>query len=154
MKRRRSIDGLGSARCGAAPAPAASRTPTTSPTRPAARYVLTLFERLSADELPFYLHLMKHLAERGLPVPGPHADASGSILHDAEGQARRGRRPPARRASPRARRRDCASVGAMLARMHLGRRRLRAAPAEPARPGVVERDGAVVVPHLDADRPR
>ena len=44
------------------------------------RYVLTLFERLTAEQLPFYLHLMKHLAERGIPVPGPHADASGEIL--------------------------------------------------------------------------
>src|SRR5688500_15340780 len=36
-------------------------------------YVLTLFERLSSDQLPFYLHLMKHLAQRGIPVPEPHA---------------------------------------------------------------------------------
>jgi len=32
-------------------------------------YVLTLFERLSFEQLPFYLHLMKHLALRGIPVP-------------------------------------------------------------------------------------
>jgi len=37
-------------------------------------YVLTLFERLSAEQLPYYLCLMKHLAARGLPVPEPVAD--------------------------------------------------------------------------------
>ena len=45
------------------------------------RYVLTLFERLSFEQLPFYLHLMKHLAQHGVPVPDPQADASGEILH-------------------------------------------------------------------------
>jgi Ser/Thr protein kinase RdoA (MazF antagonist) len=34
-------------------------------------YVLTLFERLTFEQLPFYLHLMKHLAQRGIPVPEP-----------------------------------------------------------------------------------
>ena len=46
-----------------------------------ARYVLTLFERLSAEQLPFYLRLMQHLAARGIPVPDPQADAHGEILH-------------------------------------------------------------------------
>jgi homoserine kinase type II len=36
-------------------------------------YVLTLFERLSPAQLPFYLRLMKHLATHGIPVPEPHA---------------------------------------------------------------------------------
>ena len=31
-------------------------------------YVLTLFERLSFEQLPFYLYLMKHLARRGIPA--------------------------------------------------------------------------------------
>src|SRR6187455_1654207 len=44
-------------------------------------YVLTLFERLGFEQLPFYLHLMKHLAEHGIPVPNPQADQSGDILH-------------------------------------------------------------------------
>ena len=45
------------------------------------QYVLTLFERLTFEQLPFYLHLMKHLAMRGIPVPDPVADAKGNILH-------------------------------------------------------------------------
>ena len=33
------------------------------------RFVLTLFERLPASDLPFYLGLMHHLAQRAIP-PG------------------------------------------------------------------------------------
>ena len=81
-------------------------------------YILTLFERLSFEQLPFYLHLMKHLADRGLPVPGPKADAHGAILHSVCGK------PAALVDRLRGRHRlapgpaHCASVGAMLARMH------------------------------------
>ena len=33
------------------------------------RYVLTLYERLPAEELPFYLNLMAHLARAGVECP-------------------------------------------------------------------------------------
>ncbi|WP_295532404.1 homoserine kinase [uncultured Pseudacidovorax sp.] len=47
-------------------------------------YVLTLFERLTPEQLPYYLGLMKHLAERGMPVPEPAAlGAQGGPLFDA-----------------------------------------------------------------------
>ena len=49
-------------------------------------FVLTLFERLTAEQLPFYLHLMKHLAHGGIPVPDPRADTSGDILHSVCGK--------------------------------------------------------------------
>ena len=83
------------------------------------RYVLTLFERLGFEQLPFYLQLMKHLAERGIPVPGPKADASGAILHTLHGKpaALVDRLPGRHHLAPDAA--HCASLGAMLARMHL-----------------------------------
>jgi len=82
-------------------------------------YVLTLFERLSFEQLPFYLHLMKHLALQGIPVPDPAADADGRILHSLKGKPAavvnklRGRSELQPKAS------HCEQVGAMLARMHL-----------------------------------
>jgi len=82
-------------------------------------YVLTLFERLSYEQLPFYLHLMKHLAARGIPVPNPCASGSGTILHRLKGKPAavvnklRGHSE----LNPEAA--HCAAVGDMLARMHL-----------------------------------
>ncbi|MGV3572160.1 MAG: homoserine kinase [Ramlibacter sp.] len=85
-------------------------------------YVLTLFERLTAAQLPFYLHLMKHLAQRGIPVPDPAGDASGDILHQVCGKpaALVNKLSGHSELAPTAR--HCAEVGAMLARMHLAGR--------------------------------
>ena len=49
-------------------------------------WVLTLFERLSVEQLPFYLRYMQHLARHGIPVPEPQADAGGQILHQLCGR--------------------------------------------------------------------
>ena len=51
-----------------------------------APYVLTLFERLTAEQLPFYLRLMKHLAVHGIPVPDPAANRDGDVLHSLNGK--------------------------------------------------------------------
>jgi homoserine kinase type II len=82
-------------------------------------WVLTLFERLTDVELPFYLQLMKHLAGRGIPVPEPQADASGAILHRLNGKpaALVDRLPGHHNLAPDDA--HAASVGAVLARMHL-----------------------------------
>ena len=92
---------------------------TTRPDGSGAHYVLTVFERLSFEQLPFYLQLMKHLAERDVPVPGPKADASGAILHTLQGKpaAVVDRLPGGHHLAPDAA--HCASLGAMLARLHL-----------------------------------
>jgi homoserine kinase type II len=86
------------------------------------QYVLTLFERLGHEQLPFYLHLMKHLAQRGIPVPDPAADASGDILHTVcdKPAAVVNRLAGHSELAPEAQ--HCAAVGAMLARMHLAAR--------------------------------
>jgi homoserine kinase type II len=49
-------------------------------------WVLTLFERLTRQQLPFYLRLMQHLARHGLPVPEPRADAGGTLVHALRGK--------------------------------------------------------------------
>ena len=83
------------------------------------RFVLTVFERLTFEQLPFYLQLMKHLAQRQIPVPEPHADQAGALLHRLCGKpaAVVGRLEGRHDLTPEAT--HCASVGAMLARMHL-----------------------------------
>ncbi len=88
----------------------------------AAEYVLTLFERLTFEQLPFYLHLMKHLAHKGIPVPDPQADRHGEILHTVCGKpaALVNRLSGSSELSPTPA--HCAAVGAMLARMHLAGR--------------------------------
>ena len=85
-------------------------------------FVLTIFENLSAAQLPFYLELMRHLAERGVLVPAPVANARGAlcallhgkpaaIVSKLEGSSQMAPQPV-----------HCAAVGAMLARMHLAGR--------------------------------
>jgi homoserine kinase type II len=50
------------------------------------RFVLTVFERLTHAQLPFYLGLMQHLARKGLPVPAPAADADDQTLFTLQGK--------------------------------------------------------------------
>lgn len=85
----------------------------------AGRYVLTLFEKLTAAELPFYLHLMAHLADHGIPSARPLPDRSGNLLGELNAK-------PAALVSflpgkdvERPGIAHCAAVGTMLARIHL-----------------------------------
>jgi homoserine kinase type II len=51
------------------------------------RYFLTLFERnIDAADLPWFLALMTHLADKGLPVPRPVPDRSGAALQTLNGK--------------------------------------------------------------------
>jgi homoserine kinase type II len=91
-------------------------------TSDAGEYVLTVFERLDFEHLPYYLHLMKHLAHHGVPVPDPATDAGGEIVHRVCGKPAavvnklEGHSVLAPTAA------HCREVGAMLARMHMAGR--------------------------------
>ncbi len=113
-------------------------------------YVLTLFERLGFEQLPFYLNLMQHLARRGLPVPNPVPDAQGRILLRLRDKPAVvvNRLPGASQLSPEPL--HCAALGAWLARMHLAARDL--PHTQPHLRGLDWWNATApqVLPHLDA----
>lgn len=85
-------------------------------------YVLTLFEKLQAHELPFYLGLMSHLSSHGIPCPKPIADLDDRFLGSLNGKpaAIVTRLDGAPLDQPDAA--HCAQAGAMLANLHLAGR--------------------------------
>jgi homoserine kinase type II len=91
-------------------------------TTDAGRHVLTVFERLTAEQLPFYLGLMQHLARRGLPVPEPVETRHGALFTLVHGKpAAIVARLPGR-AVEEPLPVQCAEVGRFLASMHLAGR--------------------------------
>ncbi len=55
-------------------------------TTTAGEFVLTLFEALSAEELPYFLDLMAYLAEHGVPSAHPMPDEQGRYLRTLNGK--------------------------------------------------------------------
>src|SRR5215813_2524059 len=83
-------------------------------------FILTLYEkRVAAQDLPFFIGLMEHLASRGITCPQPVKNRAGDALGKLAG------RPAAivtfldgmwiRRPSPA----HCGALGEALARLHL-----------------------------------
>ncbi|MGB7650030.1 MAG: homoserine kinase [Gallionella sp.] len=83
------------------------------------RFVLTIFEKLSAQELPFYLNLMAHLARHGIPCPAPVANQRNDFLGQLKGKPAciATRLSGAATLTPNAA--QCAAMGAMLAQLHI-----------------------------------
>ena len=51
------------------------------------RFILTLYEkRVAADDLPFFMALLDHLAAKGLPVPPAIKDREGATIHTLQGR--------------------------------------------------------------------
>jgi homoserine kinase type II len=114
------------------------------------QWVLTVFERLGFEQLPYYLRLMQHLAARGIPVPAPQPDAQGHLVHPLLGKpaAVVTRLPGSHRLAPGVS--HCEQVGEMLGRMHRA-----GADFELDQPhlrGLAwwQATAPVVLPHLDA----
>lgn len=83
------------------------------------KYVLTLFEHNTLEELPYFIDLMSHLAAHGIPCPKPIADKTGVSLHELNGK-------PAVLISclkgsdvETPSMAQCAAVGTVLAKMHI-----------------------------------
>jgi len=82
-------------------------------------YVLTLFEKLNFEQLPFYLELMRHLAQRQVLVPAPIANRAGNIINTLNGKPASIVTKLEGKYEPQPQAVHCAEVGAMQARMHL-----------------------------------
>ncbi len=117
-------------------------------------YVLTIFEKLSFEQLPFYLNLMQHLAQRGVLVPAPIPNHQGDIINTLHGK-------PASivtklqgqwqlHPTPV----HCAAVGTMLAKMHLAAQDFPL--VQPNLRGIAWRreTAPIVMPYLSADNQR
>jgi homoserine kinase type II len=114
------------------------------------RYVLTLFERLPAEELPFYVNLMAHLARHGIPCPAPIADLSDQYLGTLKGKPAALVTRLAGRSLERPGAAECAELGALLGRMHLAARSYSAYLDNPRGPKWWRFAAREVAPFLDA----
>lgn len=82
-------------------------------------FVLTLFEKLSPAELPFYLNLMAHLARHGIPSPSPVANRHNKFLGELNGKPACIVSRLAGKSLVQPEAAHCAAVGAMLGQMHV-----------------------------------
>lgn len=84
-----------------------------------AKYVLTIFEHHDIAEVENFIAIGRHLAEQGIPVPGPIADQQGIYLHVLKDKPAilcpclPGSHPGKLTAD------HCQQIGAALARFHL-----------------------------------
>ncbi|MDR2014639.1 MAG: homoserine kinase [Azoarcus sp.] len=115
------------------------------------RYVLTLFEDIARAELPYYLHLMAHLARHGLPVPAPVANRDNEYLGTLAGK-------PAVLVSRLAGASEtypdsghCAQIGSMLAGLHLGGRSYGRRQPNPRGARWRKQTAALLQPRFSAD---
>jgi len=82
-------------------------------------YVLTIFEKHDAGEVPYFLNLTAHLAEHGVPCAHPIADRDGAYLqHLYEKPAALIERLPGRTLD-QPKPAQCEAVGEALAKMHV-----------------------------------
>jgi len=116
------------------------------------RFVLTLFEKLTPAELPFYLNLMAHLARHGIPCPAPIADSANKYLGTLNGKPATivTCLPGAPVMEPEAH--HCRHVGSVLADMHLAAKGYAGKLENPRGPLWWKRAAREVAPFLDDSR--
>jgi homoserine kinase, Neisseria type len=82
-------------------------------------FVLTLYERLPAQDLPFYLNLMVHFGQHGIPVPQPQKTRHGDLFKPLNGKPATLIEKVAGAPQMQPTVEHCRVIGATLARMHL-----------------------------------
>lgn len=115
------------------------------------RFVLTLFEKLTADELPFYLNLMAYLARHGIPCPAPVANSKNQFLGELNGKpacivSRLNGKSVTQPTVA-----NCAAVGSILGQLHLAGQSFGERMDNPRGPVWRARAAAQVAPFLPAD---
>ena len=83
------------------------------------RFVLTLFEKLTREELPFYLNLMAHLARHGIPCPNPMANRHNQFLGTLNGKPACIVSRLSGKSTTEPNLEQCAAIGAMLGQLHI-----------------------------------
>ena len=81
-------------------------------------FVLTLYERIPAEDLPFYLNFTAHLAKSGVAVPAPVADRTGGLFSILNGRPAALTQRVAGRPNMQPAAMHCAAVGRELGRLH------------------------------------
>jgi homoserine kinase type II len=116
------------------------------------RYVLTLYERLPAEELPFYLNLMAHLANAGVQAPAPEPDRSGALWSILNGKPAGlvARLEGAAVMLPDVA--HCAAAGAVLAQMHVASGSYRSRLSNRRGPGWWRQAARAVRPFLSPEQ--
>ena len=116
------------------------------------RYVLTLYERLPAEDLPFYLNFMAHLARSGCDVPAPEPDRTGALFALLNGKPASlvARVDGAPVEIPDAS--HCRAVGAALARLHVAAQGYRARLTNRRGPAWWRQAARAVRPFLTPDQ--
>ncbi|MGO9444593.1 MAG: homoserine kinase [Thiobacillaceae bacterium] len=116
------------------------------------RYVLTLFEKLTAQELPFFVGLMAHLSNHGVPCPRPVADLNDCMVGGINGKpavivSRLAGKPVSDPTLA-----QCTQVGEVLADLHLAGRTYMSPMANPRGTQWREQVAPEVRPYLSAER--
>ncbi|MGI0118465.1 homoserine kinase [Zooshikella sp. RANM57] len=82
------------------------------------RYVLTIFEYLPHNVMPFFVSLTDLLADKNLPIPKSLRDASDQALHDLHGKPSLLQVCLAGKHSPIPTNEQCHAIGEMLGKIH------------------------------------
>ena len=114
------------------------------------RYVLTIFEKIPRRDLDFYMGLMTHLYEAGIPCAAPLRPGDGRVLRELKGKpaalvTRLAGNDLAHPAPA-----DCGAVGIALARMHAAAQDFTLAMPNWRGPGWWRRYAADLATHLSA----